>query len=386
MQEALAEQPARADRDLRLQDVIAGAERIALGIEEGVGCGSSDSRAGSARRPARPQPPRRPAPGRTSTAARRRGRTSPPPPSTSIIAVPRSGCFSTSAAGSRTSSAGTTRRSGRPISSTVQAVEIARERQHQRDLHELRRLELDDAEIDPALRAHADRAAHLDRDQQQQRARRRSSRPSAARSGDRPAPTPSMITTRDARSGSTCLLGPGLPAAVGGGIEHGEADRTRSQIRSSEQAPIEAQQLLARRSARGGRSREVECATPAQPCARVAGGAEGLIAARDAPGRASAPRAARRARSAPRPRRPRRRSRRHARPRRRRHSAARSTGAKAMKSAWSRSFHGTLVPVTMAVLALGLADVVDLRRAGLARHRHRRDRRCARCRRCRATR
>ena len=35
VQEALAEQPARAERDLRLQDVIAGAERIALRIEEG---------------------------------------------------------------------------------------------------------------------------------------------------------------------------------------------------------------------------------------------------------------------------------------------------------------------------------------------------------------
>ena len=49
--------------------------------------------------------------------------------------------------------------SGWPTSSTAQAVEIARERQHERDLHQLRRLQLHDAEIDPALRAHADDAA-----------------------------------------------------------------------------------------------------------------------------------------------------------------------------------------------------------------------------------
>src|SRR5260221_4319016 len=36
VQEALAEEPARAERDLRLQDVIAGAERIVLGVEKGV--------------------------------------------------------------------------------------------------------------------------------------------------------------------------------------------------------------------------------------------------------------------------------------------------------------------------------------------------------------
>ena len=34
-QEPLAGDAARAERDLRLQDVVAGAERIALGIEEG---------------------------------------------------------------------------------------------------------------------------------------------------------------------------------------------------------------------------------------------------------------------------------------------------------------------------------------------------------------
>ena len=36
LQEALAPHPARAERDLRLDDVVAGAERVALRVEEGV--------------------------------------------------------------------------------------------------------------------------------------------------------------------------------------------------------------------------------------------------------------------------------------------------------------------------------------------------------------
>ena len=44
-------------------------------------------------------------------------------------------------------------------------MEIARERQHQRDLHHLRGLQLEQAEVDPALRAHADDADDVDRDQ-----------------------------------------------------------------------------------------------------------------------------------------------------------------------------------------------------------------------------
>ena len=45
-------------------------------------------------------------------------------------------------------------------------VEIPRQRQYQRDLRQLRRLQIEHAEVDPALRAHADRALQLDRHQQ----------------------------------------------------------------------------------------------------------------------------------------------------------------------------------------------------------------------------
>ena len=49
-----------------------------------------------------------------------------------------------------------------------QAVEIAGESQHQGDLHQLRRLQPDDAEVEPALGAAADRAERLDEKQQRQ--------------------------------------------------------------------------------------------------------------------------------------------------------------------------------------------------------------------------
>jgi hypothetical protein len=45
-------------------------------------------------------------------------------------------------------------------------MEIARERQAQRDLHQLGRLQLEELEVDPALRAHADLAHEFDIDQQ----------------------------------------------------------------------------------------------------------------------------------------------------------------------------------------------------------------------------
>ena len=35
LHEALAHQPARADGDLRLEDMVAGAERVALGVDQG---------------------------------------------------------------------------------------------------------------------------------------------------------------------------------------------------------------------------------------------------------------------------------------------------------------------------------------------------------------
>ena len=94
-----------------------------------------------------------------------------------MIAVPRSGCLSTSAAGTRTISTGSDQVSQRAGILAGQAMKIARQRQHQRDVHQLGGLQLDDPEIDPALRPHADEAAQIDRDDQQQRQRHKTNRP-----------------------------------------------------------------------------------------------------------------------------------------------------------------------------------------------------------------
>ena len=117
--EALAKDAAGADRDLRLEAVIAGAERIAFGIEEGADARAlivvqmaPHQRPGAAARrvDGREDPPSTPA--RKKIAA---------PVSTSIKAVPRSGCFSSSAAGNSTSEAATDQDCGRPMRSSPMA-------------------------------------------------------------------------------------------------------------------------------------------------------------------------------------------------------------------------------------------------------------------------
>ncbi len=78
------------------------------------------------------------------------------PPTTSSVAVPRLGCISTSTAGARIIRSGAKRRSGRETSSGPSPCRIARQRQHERDLHRFRRLQRERAQFEPALRAHAD--------------------------------------------------------------------------------------------------------------------------------------------------------------------------------------------------------------------------------------
>ncbi len=51
----------------------------------------------------------------------------------------------------------------------LEPVIVARERQHERDLGELRGLDREEAEIEPALRAHADMAEEIDEHEQEQR-------------------------------------------------------------------------------------------------------------------------------------------------------------------------------------------------------------------------
>ena len=153
----LAGQPARAERDLRLQDMVAGAERVAIRIEEG-----------QQPRPLiiaqhRPGERRRSRPGEC-------GRAENPEPHAAEKAQRRAGGEQhhrgaeigllqherdrqndqQDRCNDITQLAGTLGR---------QAVKIARQCQHQRDLHDFRGLQLHEAEIDPTLRPHAGGAA-----------------------------------------------------------------------------------------------------------------------------------------------------------------------------------------------------------------------------------
>ena len=119
------------------------------------------------------------------------------PPSATRSAVPRSGWRRISAAGREDQEQ--RQEVGPDAAQSVEgdAVEIARQSQHHRDLHELRGLQLDHADVDPALRALARRAQQLHADQQgegeavdrvgraQPRSRCRSSPPRASRSARR---------------------------------------------------------------------------------------------------------------------------------------------------------------------------------------------------------
>ena len=252
------------------------------------------------------------------------------PPISSIIAVPRSGCLRTSAAGTRIISAGRIKERIRSASSSAKTVEIARQRQHQRDVHQLGRLQLDDPEIDPALRPHADKAPKIDRDHQCQH------------DGINPIGSAEPVPDIDQRRGDhqdqgdreahRLLGGPGLHIAVGRRIQHRDAEAGDC-ADQQHQPPADAADLLPKASARGRpRSAERLGHSSAARCRRATVG-EGHSGARSCAtvsvagtrraGSRAAPRAARRGRSA-RPLRSRRRpSPRHARPRSHTRSAAR---------------------------------------------------------------
>ena len=164
LEEALAEEAARADRDLRLGDVIAGAERIALGIEEDqhpLALVIVEEAERDRRRP-RPAPPAPPTNSRSGTPARNITVT---PPSTTIIAVPRSGWTRISAGGNADQQRGRPDRApAADLARRQQRVEM-RAGEHDHRLHQLGRLQVDEAEIEPALGAAADEAERLDDDQ-----------------------------------------------------------------------------------------------------------------------------------------------------------------------------------------------------------------------------
>ena len=116
LQEALAPHASRTQGDFRLDDVVAGAERIALGMEEGVDAGAlivvqvgvgelGEQRDRQRRR------------GGTSTIARRRRKRSAAPSMAVMAAVPRLGSLRIRPTGMRIASIGGIRNSGLPMRS-----------------------------------------------------------------------------------------------------------------------------------------------------------------------------------------------------------------------------------------------------------------------------
>jgi hypothetical protein len=104
-----------------------------------------------------------------------------------------------------------------------EAVKIARQGHDQRDLHDLGGLQLHHAEIDPALGAHTDLAGKIDPDQQQDRNQiGRIDETHQRLQVDHRDREHHREADREARR---LPVHPGIGAAMGGGIEHGEADR-----------------------------------------------------------------------------------------------------------------------------------------------------------------
>ena len=93
-----------------------------------------------------------------------------------ISAVPRSGCRMIRPAGTPISAAGRPDRAPAPDVAGRQQLVEAREDQHDRRLHELARLQADEAEVEPALGALADEADSFDERSAGQARRHRSGR------------------------------------------------------------------------------------------------------------------------------------------------------------------------------------------------------------------
>ena len=221
LHEALAEQPARADGDLGLGDVVAGAQRIAVGIEEGqhpLALVFVHER-----------------PGERQAADRRHRRAEEHPD-------PHAGHEQQRRAAQQHHHGGAEvglhhhqpdrrhdhdqRRQGVEEALGLlarQAMVVARQHEDHRHLGDLRRLDLHRPEHQPALRAHADLAGDVDRDQQQHR-------DDVDRPGEHQ-PDLGMDQRHDQRQAERHAVahgmpaGPRLEAAAGRRIERQHADR-----------------------------------------------------------------------------------------------------------------------------------------------------------------
>ena len=152
-------------------------------------------------------------------------------------------------------------------------MEIARQRQHQRQLHDLRRLQVEDPDRDPALGAALDRARRLDHHQQTQRAEVAGVREAVPEAdvdqGD------DEHRHRPDREANELAHDPALAAAAGGGIESQQADAGDCQ-HHQDQTPVQRpdlapeRQLDRARAERGVERAPAEGHSPHPPAAPAA--------------------------------------------------------------------------------------------------------------------
>ena len=147
-------------------------------------------------------------------------------------------------------------------------VEVAGQRQDQRHLHELGGLDLDEAEIEPALGALVDLAQDVHRHQQRDGE-------GVERVGDA---VPETLVDhrhgdhqRDAqRQPEPMPPSPGLVAAAAGGIEHAIADEADHQHQGDE-GPVQVAELLAQGQLRGAQTDGRHQASRASGASRAVG-------------------------------------------------------------------------------------------------------------------
>ena len=142
-------------------------------------------------------------------------------------------------------------------------MEVAGQRHDQRHLHQLRRLQLDDAEIEPALGALVDLAQHVDGSQHGQ--------DRAVEQVGQAEPDPQVDQghghhDRQAdRQPHAVLPGPGRVRAAAGRVEHGVADQPDHQ-QQRHQRPVQLPQLLAQRQLGRAQPRRGRGDHDAAPC------------------------------------------------------------------------------------------------------------------------
>ena len=243
LHEAAPREAARAERDLGLGDVVAGAERVGVGVEEGEDAGElvflDELPVGAVRLDDR---------GDEADAAGGGGGEVPEADAGEEHHHPGAGEEQDRGAevglledegdrqGGQHQGQDEPERAG--DLGRVEAVVVGGERHDERDLHQLGRLELDRAEVDPALGAHADLAHHLDEDEECERAgigeRRHRSPEADVDDGDAEHAADADGEAEHLRSG------PGIGGAAGDRVEHEKAGAATAPRRST------SAQLIAR--------------------------------------------------------------------------------------------------------------------------------------------